>query len=148
GTPAPAARAAYAAPRARIAEARWLAERRLPHALIDLSDGLAGDVAHIAAASQVRIILDAASIPVHEVVSDGARSRDDALRLALGGGEDYELCFTSEAGAVQPLVAGFATRFGLPLTRVGWVEEGAGVALRTDAGEIRPLDISGYRHFG
>ncbi|HEX6308823.1 MAG TPA: thiamine-phosphate kinase [Longimicrobiales bacterium] len=140
------ARTAFAQPSPRIAEAAWLAERGVLHALIDLSDGLAGDAGHLAAASRVRIVLDAAAMPIHPAVggieSDPAR----ALRLALTGGEDYELCFAAAAGAVEPLAESFAAEFGLPLTRVGTIEEGLGVQLRTD-GRAGPLPWSGYDHF-
>ena len=78
--PEPAARLAYALPAPRIAEARWLAERQALNALIDLSDGLAGDAGHIAAASGVRIILDAASVPIHPVVRAAAGDGEEALR--------------------------------------------------------------------
>jgi thiamine-monophosphate kinase len=158
-TPAPAARSAYARPRPRIKEARWLADRRALHALIDLSDGLAGDAAHIAAASGVRIVLDATSIPIHPLLrstpqapvggaSSLAISTEEALRLALSGGDDYELCFAAPAGAVEDLAGDFNATFGTPLTRVGTVHEGAGLWLRIADGEVAAADYGGYDHFG
>lgn len=136
--PSAAAREAFARPRPRVEEALWLARRGVLHSLIDLSDGLAGDAEHIAAASGVRIVLDEAALPLHP---------DSDVRLALSGGEDYELCFSAAAGAVESIAREFEERFGLKLSRVGEVAAGAGVALRKPDGQVGPLDVAGFRHF-
>jgi thiamine-monophosphate kinase len=146
-TPEHAARLAFALPTPRVAEAVWLAGRGAIDALIDISDGLAGDVSHIAAASNVRIILDASSIPIHPTVHASAVDMDDALRLALGGGEDYELCFAAPPGAVERLGELFVNTFGLQLTCVGTVHEGSGVLLRDFHGAVAPLAYGGHDHF-
>jgi thiamine-monophosphate kinase len=101
----------FAEPRARVHEARWLAERGIPSAMLDLSDGLAGDASHLAAASGVAILLVRELIPVHPAVVRHTRSRARSLALALGGGEDYELCFTAPIGGVEPLRREFEARF-------------------------------------
>ncbi len=144
--PAQVARQAFARPRPRIREALWLAERGLAHALIDLSDGLAGDAAHLAAASGVRIVLDSAAVPVHPAAAHG--SRGAGLQLGLAGGEDYELCFAAAEGAVESAADEFRAAFGVPITRVGTVEEGSGVWIRDAEGRVAPLDMHGYQHFG
>ncbi|HEX6134566.1 MAG TPA: thiamine-phosphate kinase [Longimicrobiales bacterium] len=144
--PAAAARVAFALPTPRIAEAAWLAERGEIHALIDISDGLAGDAGHLAAASGVRIILDADAVPVHPTVRAEEKDPGQSLRLALTGGEDYELCFAAPPGSIERLAESFTATFRLPLTRVGSVEDGAGVALRTADG-ITPVPWSGHDHF-
>jgi thiamine-monophosphate kinase len=143
--PDAAARLAFALPTPRTAEAVWLAGRGVLHALIDVSDGLAGDVAHIAAASGVQVVLDAASIPVHPVLHAGTVS--DPLALALSGGEDYELCFAAPPGAVENIVQEFTDAFDLRLTCVGSVHDGGGVMLRRPDGSTTPLDQGGYDHF-
>lgn len=141
--PDPEARAAFAHPTPRIREARWLAERGAIRAMLDLSDGLAGDARHLAAASGVAIVLEPGRVPVHPA----AAATGAGLRLALSGGEDYELCFAAPAGAVEPLIVEFEREFGVPLHRVGEVREGAGVfALRAD-GTTEPLISTGFRHF-
>jgi len=145
--PPPAARKAFARPRPRTREAQWLAARGVLHAMLDLSDGLAGDAGHLAAASGVRIILFPDAIPVHPAVPDVLGGTEGALRLALGGGEDYELCFTAPPGVVAPLAHEFETEFGTPLTRVGRVVEGAGLAIRSPDGATEPLDTAGFSHF-
>ena len=146
--PDPPARAAFARPNARISEARWLAEHGGLHALIDLSDGLAGDAAHLASASGVRIVLDLADVPVHESAGQ-AGTAGDALALALGGGEDYELCFAVASGTGDALAPGFLRTFGLELTRVGRAVPGEGLFARERAdAEPRPLGMGGFSHFG
>lgn len=146
--PDPAAREAFARPRPRTREARWLAERGVPSAMLDLSDGLAGDLAHLAAASDVGILLDPTSVPVHPAALGATASDDEALRLALGGGEDYELCFTAPTGVVESIRTTFEESFAVPLSRVGEVVSGEGVRVRRPDGTIEPLRIQGYRHFG
>lgn len=140
--PAAPARAAFARPQPRVREAAWLAEHASPTAMVDLSDGIAGDAGHIAAASGVRIVVRAADLPV----APAAAARPDAVRLAAAGGEDYELCFTAAPGVVGPLAAAFEGRFGLPLTRVGDVEPGAGCAVVDAAGAA--LELEGFQHWG
>lgn len=139
--PAPEAKQAFAKPRPRIAEAAWLVERDVPTAMIDLSDGLAGDARHLAAAGGVAIVLDETAIPVHPAAADGG------VRMALGGGEDYELCFTARPGRASEVAADFEEQFGVRLTRVGDVEAGTGVALRRVDGTRAPLDVAGFDHF-
>ena len=141
----PGARERYARPRPRIREALWLHGRGLPSAMIDLSDGLAGDAAHLAAASDVAVLLAPETIPVHPAARQ--RSRAATLRLALGGGEDYELCFTAAVGAVEPHAAAFKRAFGLPLTCVGRVARGNGVWFADAEGHRTPTGITGWRHF-
>jgi thiamine-monophosphate kinase len=144
--PEPAARLAFALPAPRLAEAAWLAGRGVVNAMIDLSDGLAGDIGHIAAASGVRILLDAAGVPIHPTVHAVAADNDEAVRIALSGGDDYELCFTAPAGAVERLRASFVETFDLPLTPVGSVLEGTGVFMRGFDGRTDELRLGGYDH--
>lgn len=145
--PAAGAREAFARPRPRVREARWLAGRGLPRAMLDLSDGLAGDLRHLAVASAVQVVLEPERVPVSAAALEATRDREAALRLALGGGEDYELVFAAPPGAVAPLAPAFAAETGVRLTRIGEAREGEGVVARAGDGTLRPLDIQGYRHF-
>lgn len=131
------ARERFARPMPRVAEALWLAERGLPQAMLDLSDGLAGDAAHLAAASGVAVIVETASIPLQTGAS---------LEQGMSGGEDYELCFAARRGSVEPHVAEFQARFAVPLTPVGWVEQGGGVWQAKASGR-QPLEAGGFQHF-
>jgi thiamine-monophosphate kinase len=144
-TPDPQSLSAYVSPVARIREALWLAARALPTAMVDLSDGLAGDAAHLAAASAVRLIIDAPALPIHP--SALAHGEEAAQSLSLGGGDDYELCFTARAGAVEIMRDDFTNVFGLPLTRVGEVTQGSGVVLRAVDGQLHSMPAVGFDHF-
>src|SRR5688572_1443061 len=116
-TPDPAARLVFALPSPRTEEAVWLARHGVISAAVDLSDGLAGDAGHIAAASGVQIIIDAGDVPIHPAAQSEGEGTEGALRLAVAGGDDYELCFTARPGSVEPLVAGFVETFGVRLSR-------------------------------
>jgi thiamine-monophosphate kinase len=145
--PDPSLRKAFAVPVARFDEARWVAERIRTTALIDLSDGLAGDMGHIAAASGVGIVLDPALVPVAPSAASAAGSRRRALPLALAGGEDYELAFTARPGSAESAATDFNRRFDLPLTRVGIVADGAGVRLEGDGADQFAPGSAGFDHF-
>ena len=143
-SPPPDAWARFAAPVPRVQEARWLAERGIPRAMIDLSDGLAGDAAHLAAAGGVRVLLDPRRIPIHPAL--GTPADADAIGLAVAGGEDFELCFAARPGSVTPRLAEFVARFAVRLTRVGRVVAGEGVAWEGE--KPTPLPRAGFQHFG
>lgn len=130
------ARSRFAHPVPRIREALWLAARGA-HAAIDISDGLAADLRHLAAASRVRLVIDVEKVPRFF----GASTRD-----ALSSGEEYELVVTAPA----PIdCKAFETTFGEPLTRIGEVERTEGDKWELAAREGgRFVDLpSGYDHF-
>ncbi len=137
--PNAAAGARYAAPRPRISEALWLARELDVHALIDISDGLYGDAAHLAAASGCAIDIDAREVPVD---ADSGASYEQAV----SGGEDYELCFAVAPAAAQHVSERFTREFGIRLTRVGSVQDGSGVWELGPAGR-RAISHGGYQHF-
>ncbi len=137
----------FAEPRPRVLEARWLAERAIPSAMLDLSDGLLGDAGHLAAASGVAVLLVPELVPVHPAVLRETRSRRRSLAMALGGGEDYELCFTAEPGSVEAVRRDFEVRFELPLQCVGRVGKGDGVWWVDAEGHRTPMEGHGFQHF-
>ena len=73
-----------------------------------------------------------------------ARSR---LLLALGGGEDFELCLSVPAGSLDEWVDPFQDSFGLPLTKVGSAMEGEGVWLAGEGEELLTPAPGGFSHF-
>jgi thiamine-monophosphate kinase len=134
----------------RLAEARWLAEHFSIHAMIDLSDGLAGDLRHIVKAGKVGAELLGTSIPT----SRGARltaksntSAKPALLAALTDGEDFELLFTVASRDAVPLLDAWKKEFPkLKLACIGKITAGEGISIVTPQG-VRPLNVHGYEHF-
>lgn len=138
----------FARPRPRIREALWLHARSIPRSMLDLSDGLAGDAGHLAAASGVAAVLSRDAVPIDPAAAEAAPAPEQAFAMAVSGGEDYELCFSAEAGSVDEHVAGFAAEFGLALTRVGALEAGEGVWWDGGTGPRERVTGGGYQHFG
>ena len=147
GLPTDAVLARYRRPRPRLREAQFLRQHGA-RSLIDLSDGLSSDLAHICEASGVGARLYADRIPISDETRKVALALGlDALTFALHGGEDFELCLTAPAGAAEALEQGFRDQFDCPLTRIGSIQAGAGVTLcDSDGGEV-PLVAGGYDHF-
>ncbi len=141
------ARYRFVHPEPRLAEVDWLRTRWDVRAAIDLSDGLAGDARHLAAASNVALRIEAEAVPLHATLQEFA-DRDVALRIALTGGEDYELLLAVAPGKGNEIRREFETRFDLPLTRVGRVEDGEGVSLIRADGVETKMPFGGYDHFG
>jgi thiamine-monophosphate kinase len=81
----------------KISDGEFLRENNLANSMIDISDGLSGDLAHLCRASRVGAKVYAEKIPFHKDLSAAASSFDEKLEFALNGGEDYELLFTVDS---------------------------------------------------
>jgi len=143
--PSEALRSAFVRPIARVQEARCLVEQEVVDAMIDVSDGLVGDVGHIAAASGMKVTLELSKIPVADAAI-GRLGKNDALQAALTGGEDYELCFVTDPDIVDR--AHFLDVYGVIVTRVGSVSEGEGVWLQAEDGTVTRAVAGGFDHWG
>jgi thiamine-monophosphate kinase len=126
-------------PEPRIALGRTLREKGLASAMIDTSDGLSTDLAHICEESGVGAELQAEAIPRASV---GKPARGVDLQFALHGGEDYELLFTTPSRKRIP-----SHIAGVPITMIGHITRLKKIFLKNQSGvgvELRPL---GWEHF-
>lgn len=134
---------AYYQPESRIAAG--IALRGLASSAIDLSDGLAPDLGHILRASGVGAKVTLPALPLSESLK-ATVPQGRQLELAVGGGDDYELCFTA-APSDCPRVERLLGELGVPLSRVGEIVSGDGLLWLDGQGRPVTLQVSGYRHF-
>lgn len=134
----------------RLAEARWLAEHFPIHAMIDLSDGLAGDLRHILKASGVGAELLKKAIPVSraaKLAGKAGATAKPAFVAALTDGEDFELLFTLASQQAVALLDEWKKAFPkLKLSCIGRITAGSGLSIRDEQG-VRPFQSNGYVHF-
>jgi thiamine-monophosphate kinase len=135
GRPAGALARRFAHPEPRIAAGAWLA-RRGARAMIDISDGLAADAGHVAAASGVALEIELERLPCWPGV---------AARDAAASGEEYELLALLPARFGEPDARAFTRATGLPLTRVGHAAAGEGVHLLAAGRAVAAP--AGFDHF-
>jgi thiamine-monophosphate kinase len=126
-------------PEPRIELGRVLREKGLASAMIDTSDGLSTDLAHICEESGVGAELQAETIPRASV---GKPSRQVDLKLALHGGEDYELLFSAPRSARIP-----SRLAGVPITHIGQITRGRRIFLFNQRGVGYQLEPLGWEHF-
>jgi thiamine-monophosphate kinase len=119
----------------RVREARTLAASGAITAMIDLSDGLSRDLAHICRESNVGAILHDHEIPIHDDAIEMRRDGHSPLEHALHDGEDYELVYTTSE--IIPAA--------LPGICIGTTTAELGIRLRTKNGDI-PLEPKGWEH--
>jgi thiamine-monophosphate kinase len=131
----------------RIAEARQLAALVTVHAMIDLSDGISTDLAHICRESGAAAEIMADAIPISADAKKMAASDNrTALDHALNDGEDFELLLAVEPVDAQDLLK--QNPLGeVRLTHIGAVVEGSGVTIAAADGSKKPLPPGGYEHF-
>ena len=135
-------REAFLHPVPRIIEGQLLVKHGITTA-IDVSDGLLSDLRHICEASQVNARVDIDRLPIHAAVK--ANFGEKVKEMALGGGEDYELLFTGNAGVIKNV----KDNMQCPVTIIGEIIAGEPGKIRLLDAKGKPVKISrtGWRHF-
>ncbi|MBI2963174.1 MAG: thiamine-phosphate kinase [Deltaproteobacteria bacterium] len=136
--------ARFRRPSPRLELGRMLARTRTASAAIDVSDGLLSDLGHICRASGVGAVVEARRLPLPATLA--ALGAEDRLRLALSGGEDYELLFTVPPHRVRALEAA-SGRLAVPVTAIGRVVRGRGISVVGAPGERLAAETAGHDHF-
>ncbi|HEY8382488.1 MAG TPA: thiamine-phosphate kinase [Microvirga sp.] len=134
----------YLHPQPRIAFARAL--REAASGAMDVSDGLAGDLAKMARASGVSAIVDAERVPLSPACRTAVAAEPALLDAALTGGDDYEILCTVTPDRLDKLRAG-AQEAGVPLTVIGEIVAGDEAPLFRQGGAERRYALGSYSHF-
>ena len=126
-------------PEPRIALGRILRKKGLASAMIDTSDGLSTDLAHLCEESGVGAEIESDLVPRARI---GKPAQDVDLQFALHGGEDYELLFTVPRGKRVP-----SRIIGIPITKIGRITRGTKILLTRTDGARNELQPRGWEHF-
>jgi thiamine-monophosphate kinase len=118
----------------------------LATACIDISDGLYADLSHITEGSQVGATLEIDQLPLSATLRQDELEDEEKYRLALGGGDDYELCFTVSEGKLGELEKKLSL-LDVEYTVIGRITRGKGVQLHSAGGREIAFDGLGYQHF-
>ncbi|GAB4264348.1 MAG: thiamine-phosphate kinase [Deferrisomatales bacterium] len=139
---------AYHQPTHRAREGRAVARSGCASAMIDVSDGLLGDLGHICEDSGVGAELYPEGLPVSEALREAARQLGlDPLDLVLGDSDDYELVITCPPDRVEGVRAAIASVSAVPVFEVGRTTEDAGALHLVLPDGRRPLGRRGWDHF-
>jgi thiamine-monophosphate kinase len=132
-------------PEPRVPWGALLCEEHLATAMIDISDGLSSDLAHLCHESRTGAIIDTSRLPIDSNVESlcGRRALDPLL-LALHGGEDFELLFTIRPRDLKRLPRALG---GVPVTYIGDVTNDTGQILVTEGSRLWKLEPEGFMHF-
>lgn len=136
--------ARYRTPTPRLVLGRKL--RGLASACLDVSDGLLADLGHLGDVSKVRLVIEAAKIPMSSPVRALWGIDEDAVVRAATAGDDYELAFSAPPSARTAIMAA-AKEAGVSVNEIGRVEAGSGVDLYDGGGKKIVVSQGGYRHF-
>lgn len=129
----PKSHPAHFFPEPRLAVAKFLREKKLATAMIDISDGLSTDLKHVCEESGVGAVVNQLLLPI----ASGADLND-----ALHGGEDYELLFTAKKAAKVPVEIA-----GVPVTEIGWITKDKRVMITNLKSKGQWLEVKGWEHF-
>jgi thiamine-monophosphate kinase len=136
----------HLSPEPRLKLGAALGDARLANSMIDISDGLSTDLSHILESSGVGAILNLQTIPVAEPLKQLSNRFEELnpIKMALHGGEEYELLFTASSNENNRL-SELADSVGVPITAIGEISSDQGILLE-DGGETVPLEPEGFEH--
>ncbi|MEJ0067461.1 MAG: AIR synthase-related protein [Pseudomonadota bacterium] len=138
----------YRLPRPRLRLGQALVGRA--SAALDVSDGLIGDLGHIADCSEVGAVVERARIPLSAAAAAAVAADPAAWQAVLAGGDDYELLFTASQ-EIHGIIVKLASDTGTPVTVIGEIVAAGGVPKNVvvrdhDGRDVTPAQ-AGYRHF-
>tara|TARA_B100000315_G_scaffold260336_1_gene320946 strand:- start:5297 stop:6322 length:1026 start_codon:yes stop_codon:yes gene_type:complete len=135
-------------PTARLRAGQLLAKHKIATAMIDLSDGLSGDLARICELNSVGATVNITHLPISKALCTYAHYiGKQAYKIALQGGEDYELLFTVRPESL-PRIKRWKTQGLLDATHIGTITpKRKGIQIITPAGLLQPMRIKSYDHF-
>ena len=137
----------YRTPWPRVDVGSILAANGHVSACMDISDGLAGDAAHLADRSGVAVLIDLEKIPVSKAaVAVSDETHQDPCVFAAKGGEDFELLFTIERAHLTDISVILQRQTGVAVTPIGEISNGEGVYFRY-YNDIKIINMSGFDHF-
>jgi len=131
-------------PMPRLLLGQLVAEKRVASAMMDLSDGLSSDLTRLCAASGVGARIEQEKLPVVKLSAPFLRGGADPLKLALHGGDDYELLFTVPKAKAERLPRSFE---GVTLTQIGEVTRQKKITLEHAGGRTETLIPRGWDPF-
>ena len=136
-------------PTPRLAVGRMVAERGIASSMIDVSDGLFCDLEKLTSEHGLGAEVSLANLPLSPgFLSLSGRLSEDAYRLAVSGGEDYELLFTSSASAEKRAATEEVSRLsGVAISKIGSVTGGGKIKFFDKGGEEVFYDTGGFEHF-
>jgi len=135
-------------PRLYMDEAQFLASCPDVHAMIDLSDGIMSDAAHIAHRSGATLRIDADKIPISPVLKKVCEEyKWEIMELVLSAGEDYNLLFTLNESKSDDLQNDFYEKFGYSFTIIGTVTEGDSELYLVSKDNSFKIEKTGHDHF-
>jgi thiamine-monophosphate kinase len=130
-------------PEPRLELGRWLSEKRLASAMMDLSDGLSSDLRRLCESSKVGAVIRSDDLPTVGMTRVG-RSGVDPLQMALHCGDDYELLFTVPNNKAKGLPRSVG---GVAITRIGEITRARDVLVADGDGRSRVLNPGGWDPF-
>lgn len=131
-------------PEPRLKLGRWLAEKKLAAAMMDLSDGLSSDLPRLCQASGVGAVVHVGQLPKLPKAFLAGMKGGDPLQLALHGGDDYELLFTVSPSKARQIPRSLD---GVPLTAIGEITKERRILLIRKQGDVQPLVTRGWDPF-